>query len=111
MNLMKPEKKHASLFIPVKDGIQCYLRINPNASANKIDNLIDSKYGHRILKISVTALPEQGKANARVIELLSEQWKLKKSQIKVNKGKTSRDKSIHISGDPKALLLHLQKYY
>ncbi len=108
---MKTEKDHAPFFIPVKDGIQCYLRINPNSITNRIDHLMDGEYGRRILKISVTALPEQGKANVMVIGLLAKQWKLKKSQIKVKKGETSRDKLIHISGDPKVLLQHLQKNY
>jgi hypothetical protein len=107
---MKTEKDHAKFFIPVKEGIQCYLKINPNSFTNKIDSLLEGEYGHKILRISVTALPEQGKANIMVIELLAKQWKLKKSQIKVKKGKSSRDKLIHISGDPKVLLQHLQKY-
>lgn len=108
---MKTDKNNAIFFIPVTNGIQCYLRINPNASINKIDNLIEGEYGRKILKISVTAPPEQGKANAMVVELLAKLWKLKKSQITVKKGEISRDKLIHVAGDPTILLQHLQKYY
>lgn len=108
---MKVDKDNSHFFIPIADGVQCYLRISPNASGNKIDNLMDGEYGHRVLKISVTAQPEQGKANAMVIEFLAKKWKLKKSQIKVKKGENSRDKLIHISGNPEVLLQHLEKYY
>src|SRR5436190_989576 len=101
---MKVSEDHSLFFIPVVGGVQCYLRISPNSSSNKIDNLIDGEYGRKVLKISVTAQPEQGKANTMVVELLATQWKLKKSQIKVKKGKASRDKLIHISGDLKVLL-------
>ena len=44
------------------------------------------------LKVAVTAAPEQGKANKALIELLSKQLGLKKSQIELVSGEASREK-------------------
>jgi len=52
------------------------------------------------LKAEITAPPEGGKANAAVIALLAEAWRLPKSSLSVLKGATSRDKTIAVAGDP-----------
>ena len=44
------------------------------------------------LKVAVTAPPEDGKANKALVELLREALGLKRSQIELLSGATSRDK-------------------
>jgi uncharacterized protein (TIGR00251 family) len=50
------------------------------------------------LKVAVTAPPEDGRANAALVELLREQLLLKRSQVELISGHTSRDKRFLIRG-------------
>jgi uncharacterized protein (TIGR00251 family) len=54
------------------------------------------------LKIAVTAPPEDGRANKALTELLRELLELKRSQIELLSGATSRDKRFLIRGLPRA---------
>ncbi|SKA00980.1 hypothetical protein SAMN02745126_03114 [Enhydrobacter aerosaccus] len=56
-----------------------------------------------VLKAAVTTPPEDGKANAAVIALLAEAWRLPKSAFTVIKGATGRNKTIGVAGDPASL--------
>lgn len=49
-------------------------------------------------KVYVTVAPEQGKANKKMIELLSEYFRVPKSQIRIVKGEISRNKIVEIMG-------------
>jgi len=50
------------------------------------------------LKIKVTVPPEGGKANQKVVELLSKALKVPKSNIEIVRGETSRIKLVRIEG-------------
>lgn len=50
------------------------------------------------LKVAVTDPPEKGLANQSIIEVLCEQLALKKSQVALLSGDTSRDKRFLIAG-------------
>ncbi len=50
------------------------------------------------LKVAVTAPPEDGRANAALVELLREELHLKRSQVELIAGQTSRDKRFLIRG-------------
>ena len=55
------------------------------------------------IKASVTAAPEDGKANAALIALLAEEWHLPKSVFAVVRGAAARDKVLSVAGAPDAL--------
>ena len=55
------------------------------------------------LKVSVSAAPERGKANAAVVPLLAKALDLPASEIEIVAGETSRDKVVEIALDPDAL--------
>ena len=55
--------------------------------------------GERVLKASVTQVPEGGKANKALIKMLAKEWKLAKSQLDVLQGQTSRNKVLLVRGD------------
>ena len=50
------------------------------------------------LKVAVTDPPEKGKANQSIIEVLCEQLGIKKSQVALLSGNTSRAKRFLIAG-------------
>jgi uncharacterized protein (TIGR00251 family) len=56
------------------------------------------------LKVAVTAPPEDGRANRALLEALRDQLGLKRSQIELLSGATSRDKRFLIRGVRKAEL-------
>jgi hypothetical protein len=56
------------------------------------------------LKISVTAPPEDGRANAALVEELRDALKVKRSQVELLSGQTARDKRFLIRGLTRAEL-------
>ena len=54
------------------------------------------------LKLAVTAPPEDGRANAAMVELLRELLGLKRSQVELHSGATGRNKKFHVRNVPKA---------
>lgn len=55
--------------------------------------------GNHVLKASVTAVPEKGKANEALIRLLSKEWKIPKSSFVIEKGETDRNKILSVPED------------
>ncbi len=60
-----------------------------------------------VLKLSVTAAPEKGKANAAVVELLAGTLKLPKSAVRIVAGTASVWKQIEIEGLEEARIRRL----
>ena len=75
------------------------LRVTPKASRNGVTGLADEPDGGRAIKVSVTAAPENGKANAAVIKLLAKEWGLAKSVLAITAGETARRKTVEIAAD------------
>ena len=74
------------------------VKLTPKAAKNAIQGWTVGADGQRILKCSVTAAPDKGKANAALIELLAREWKIPKSAITIVRGETSRMKMVEIAG-------------
>lgn len=93
-----------------KDGIRLRLRVTPRARRNAIIGVLDTgaKAGGPALKISVTAPPADGKANAAVLALLAKTLGVPKSTLTVISGATGRNKLIHIPGDGPTLIAMLE---
>jgi uncharacterized protein (TIGR00251 family) len=62
------------------------VRVKLNARKNEIKQIDVNKY-----LVSVTAPPVDGKANEKVIEVLSEYFKKPKSCFSILRGKTSKE--------------------
>lgn len=73
------------------------IKVTPKASFNKIKP--ENVEGRLVLKIYVTAAPEDGKANKAVIDMLANELKLAKQQLSILKGEHSRHKVIKIDGN------------
>jgi uncharacterized protein (TIGR00251 family) len=56
------------------------------------------------LKVAITAPPDRGRANRALLEVLRETLRLKRSQIGLLSGQTSREKRFLIRGMTKAEL-------
>ncbi|RIJ30994.1 DUF167 family protein [Henriciella algicola] len=72
------------------------VRVTPNASADRIEDLTHDADGRPSLKVRVRAVPEKGKANVAVEALLAKALGLPKSAVKVVTGQASRTKGVDI---------------
>ena len=88
--------------------IRLPIKVTPKASADRIQGWAEDEAGQKLLKIAVTAVPEDGKANKAVIALLAKRLKLPKSAIEIVSGATDRRKTLLIDGDD-ALLAQLSE--
>lgn len=87
----------------VPGGVRLALRLTPKASRDQIGEIAPEADGGAVLKVSVTTVPEDGKANAALIALLSKKWKVAKSRIELISGATDRRKVLFIEGEPEEL--------
>jgi uncharacterized protein len=87
----------------VSDGLRLRVRLTPKARRSAIDGLAAEADGSVALKVAVTAVPEKGRANEALIDLLAKEWRLARSSITLESGATDRRKSLHLAGDPVAL--------
>jgi uncharacterized protein (TIGR00251 family) len=73
----------------------CVLAVRAQPGARK--NAIVGKHGGA-LKVSVTAPPEDGRANEAITQMLRDWLGLKRSQVELIGGATSRNKQFLIRG-------------
>ncbi|MGD0283308.1 MAG: DUF167 domain-containing protein [Dissulfurispiraceae bacterium] len=76
-----------------RDGIIIEVKVAPRSSKTGITGVMDN-----ILKVKVTAPPVGGAANEQLISLLAEEYGVKKSDIIILRGETSRRKTVKILG-------------
>ena len=71
------------------------VRATPRAKRNKVQRQPDGS-----LKVYVTAPPEDGRANEAVIEVLAEFFGVKRRQVEIISGATSRNKVVRVADAP-----------
>jgi len=82
--------------IPVKDtssGASFAVRVQPRAKRNAITGAVADA-----LKLAITALPVEGKANEGCIRFLAEVLNVPRSSITIAAGQTSRNKVVRVAG-------------
>jgi uncharacterized protein (TIGR00251 family) len=97
----------SSSLTAIAGGVRLAVKLTPKASRNKIEGLVCDGDGLEMLKVSVTAVPEDGKANKALIDLLAKSWKIAKRSIQIVSGATDRRKILTIEGDAEDLRLLL----
>ena len=65
------------------------IKVSAGAKTEKVEELADRTY-----KVRVSAPPEKGKANERVVELLALHFGVSKARISIISGHTARDKAV-----------------
>lgn len=68
------------------------VKVKPNS---KEQSVIKNEDGGLLVRLK--SPPVEGKANQELINILAEEFKVKKSQIKIKSGSSSRKKIIEIS--------------
>lgn len=72
------------------------IRATPNARLSEVIGWEDDPLAGRILRVRVAAPPAEGKANAALRDFLAKSLGLSKSQVRLEKGDTSRFKTFEI---------------
>jgi len=75
-------------------GVTFRVRVQPGASKNEIVGIQEDA-----LKIRISAPPVEGKANKALIQFLAKQLAVKRNQVEIMSGHTSRIKTIHVVGE------------
>ncbi len=69
------------------------VRVQPRSKRNAVTKIADGS-----LKVYVTAPPEDGRANEAVVEAIAEWVGVKRRQVEIIRGATSRNKVVRITG-------------
>ena len=72
------------------EGAEIAVRVTPKASRDRI--LVEDD----TIRVYVTTVPEDGKANKAVVKLLSKTLRVPKTRLDLIRGATSRDKVFRI---------------
>ncbi|KGJ11763.1 DUF167 domain-containing protein [Paracoccus versutus] len=73
-----------------RPGAEIAVRVTPRASRNAV--ILDGE----AIRVTVTVVPEDGKANAAVVKLLAKALGVAKSRLVLVRGATARDKLFRI---------------
>ncbi len=71
------------------------IRVTPKAAANRI-RVEAQPDGTVLVRVYVTCVPEDGKANRAVLDVLAKELGVPKSALSIRRGATGRNKTVHI---------------
>jgi uncharacterized protein (TIGR00251 family) len=87
-----------------RHGIRLAVRVAPKASRSRVVGLADDG----VLKVQVAAPPEDGKANAALIEALAAALGVPRRDVVLASGAAARRKLVDVAGDPARLLARIE---
>ncbi|MFN4088950.1 MAG: DUF167 domain-containing protein [Alphaproteobacteria bacterium] len=83
------------------------MRLTPRAKRPGYLGVAADAGGRPRLLVAVAAPPVEGAANAAMIDVLAAAWRVPRSALSIRSGAGSREKVVHLAGDPDALGRHL----
>jgi uncharacterized protein (TIGR00251 family) len=90
-------------FSAAQDGLRVAIRLSPGAKADRL-RIAAPVNGRRVVRASVTAPAEKGRANEALLQFLARAWRLPRRDFSIVAGSASRNKAVHIAGDPQKLI-------
>jgi uncharacterized protein (TIGR00251 family) len=97
-------------FSALKDGARLAVRVTPRASRDGVDRVAAGADGKTALGVRLRSPPVDGAANEALVKFLAAELKLRKSDITIHAGATSRVKIVHIAGDGGELVAALRDW-
>jgi uncharacterized protein YggU (UPF0235/DUF167 family) len=85
------------------------VRLTPKGGHDALEGWETDRTGRAFLKARVRAVPENGKANNALVELLAEVLEVPRSDVRISSGAKSRLKMVRVSGNASALADRLRK--
>lgn len=93
-----------------QSGISFHVRLTPKGGRDAVDGWGEAADGNVHLKARVSAMPEDGKANAALIALVANILDVAKSAVSITSGQTARLKRIEVNGDAAKLRARLMAF-
>jgi uncharacterized protein (TIGR00251 family) len=81
-------------FKRTKNGITIEVKVEPRSSNKGIAGVMDNN----VVKVKLTAPPVEGAANEQLIDVLAEVLGVKRSNIRIVKGRSAKVKVVEIAG-------------
>jgi uncharacterized protein (TIGR00251 family) len=103
-------KPYAAPYAAIGGGVRLALRLTPRAARNGVDGVVADAEGRPLLKLRLVAPPVEGAANEALIAFLAKTLSLRKADITIRSGETSRVKILHLAGDSAAMLRKLDAW-
>lgn len=88
-------------------GVRLAVRLTPRASRDAFAGLAADADGRQVLLIRLSAPPVEGAANRALVAFLADALGLRKADVMIRAGETSRQKLLHVQGDASAILARL----
>lgn len=91
-------------------GVRVAVRLTPRARREGLDGIVADAEGRPLLQIRLAAPPVEGAANAALLAFLATGLGLRKAQVQLKSGSTSRMKILFLAGDPTILAARLEAW-
>ena len=88
-------------------ALRLRVRLTPKGGRDAIEGWWSDSDGREALKARVAAPPEDGKANTALMALIARALDVKKSEVRIAAGASSRLKTVEIDGDERVLAARL----
>jgi uncharacterized protein (TIGR00251 family) len=89
------------------DGVLLAVRVVPKAARSRVLGRVTEADGRTALKLALAAPPQEGRANAALIDLLAAALGLPRRDLALIAGTASRRKTVAIRGDASRLMAQL----
>ena len=89
------------------DGVRVAVRLTPRGRGDRIKGVVRAADGAAALQVSVSAPPADGRANDALLALLAREWGVPRRDLAIVAGLKSRNKTVHVAGEPDTLLARL----
>jgi uncharacterized protein len=93
--------------LAVAGGVRLAVRLTPRGRTDRLDGIARLADGAPALRASVTSPPVDSRANDALLQLLAKEWGLPRRDLAIVGGQKSRNKLVHVAGDPAVLLPRL----
>jgi uncharacterized protein len=89
------------------NGVHVAVRLSPRSKSDRLIGLVATAREGRVLKATVTAPAQDGRANEALLQLLARTWHLPRRNLSIVAGATSRNKTVRVTGEPDRLIAKL----
>jgi uncharacterized protein len=86
------------------DGLRVSIRLSPRSRSDRLVAVAASADGGHVLKATVAAPAEAGRANEALLQLLARAWHVPRRDLSIIAGLTSRNKIVRVAGNSQHLV-------